>query len=271
MKKELTAIAIGIGCIVLVGIGDTAINYLSPTNTENSAAITTKYGTISETISAGLKHLAGLNAKVVNVKKRIWAGHEFETGILKTGQYKTDGNTAIQFSDSGWYAPSYSLPRSTLLDVNLNQKNKVRVSAIFEGEMKSKNTDCTDRCITTESYHFSEFGIYLVDESGHRQGMRVLGTRHNIVQGNSRTAYKFTELTLENTGTDIILTDSTGFVISYSADLKYVSSPGGVREENKGGSYGVLNPREKWRLGINCHVNGEGYCKLNIKEVIADK
>lgn len=271
MQKELTAIALSLGFIFLVGIGESAINNLSSQNAENSAAIATKYGNLSETIEAGLKSLAGKNAKVVNKRTLTWGGHLFETGVLKTLQYKTDGNSKIKFTDTGWYAPSFAMPRSTLLDVNLNQKNKVRIIGTFEGKLESQNPKCTGYCIMTERHHFSEFGIYLVDESGNRQGMRVLGTRHNVVQGNIRKTYKFTGLTVENTGEDIVVTDSTGYVISYSADLKYVSGHEGKREENKGGNYGTLNPKQKWMLGINCHVNGEGYCKLDIQDVIADK
>ena len=91
--------------------------------------------------------------------------------------------------------------------------------ADFEGEMKSANESCTGACITTEKYHFSEFGIYMIDESGNRQGMRVLGTRHNVVQGNNKDKYKFTGLTVENTGSEIVVTDSTGYQIKYRRGL----------------------------------------------------
>ena len=204
--------------------------------------------------------------EVVNVQQFTWAGHNFETGVLSTSQYKTDGNKDVEFTDNGFYAPSYSLPRSKLLDVNMNQKIKVRISGTFEGKMESPNTDCTGYCITTEKYHFSEFGIYMIDESGNRQGMRVLGTRHNIIQGNTRNEYNFTELTVEKTGEEIIVTDSTGFKISYSKDFNYVTTDAG-KELNRGGDYGKLNQDQKWFLGINCHVNGEGNCRLNITEI----
>ncbi|TSC84096.1 MAG: hypothetical protein G01um101417_365 [Parcubacteria group bacterium Gr01-1014_17] len=269
MRKELTAIAIGVGFIALVGLADTAFRFL-PLNTENGAAIITKYGTMDETIEAGLKHFAGLNAKVVNVQKRTWGGYVFETGVLKTRQYRTDGNKTIQFTDTGWYAPSFSMPRSKLLDVNLNQKNKVRIIGTFEGKMESPNTDCTGHCMTTERYHFSEFAIYLIDENGHKQGMRVLGTRNNVTRGNNRSKYKFTELAVENTGKEIIVIDNTGDSLAYSMNFKQVTAEGST-EPNRGGNYGTLNPNQKWVLGINCHVNGEGYCKLDIRDVVADK
>lgn len=269
MQKDLTAIAIGLGFTLLVGLSETAMNQ-SVRSAENSAAIATKYGSLSETIDAGLKHLAGKNARVVNIQKRTWAGHEFETGILKTLQYKTSGNSAVQFTDTGWYAPSFSMPRSKLLDVNLNQKNKVRIIGTFEGKLESQDANCTGRCITTERYHFSEFSMYLIDENGNAQGMRNLGTRDNVIRGNTRSKYAFTSLTVENTGDEIIVLDSSGFKIAYSPDFKYVSAHG-KREAHRGGSYGKLNKNQKWFLGINCHVNGDGYCKLDIKNVIADK
>ena len=201
-----------------------------------------------------------------SLHKTNLAGHEFELAYLNTQQYKTTGNKDIAFTKSGWYAPSYSMPRSKLLDVNLNQKIKLKITADFEGEMKSSNVDCTEYCITTERYHFSEFGIYIIDEDGNRQGIRVLGTRHNIAQGNSREKYKFTQLIVENTGEEIVITDSTGYTLAYSKDFKYITTEAG-KELNRGGDYGKLNPDQKLMLGINCHVNGEGYCKLTIKEI----
>lgn len=208
----------------------------------------------------------GGSKSLQNRHKVKWAGHEFEVAYLDTSQYVTTGNKSITFTNNGWYAPSYSMPRSMLLDANLNKKSKVRITADFEGEMKSTNEDCTEYCITTEQYHFSEFAIYIVDESGNKQGTRVLGTRHNIVQGNKRDKYKFTELTVENTGDEIVVMDSTGYRISYSKDFKYITTEAG-RELNRGADYGQVHQDQKWRLGINCHVNGEGYCRLTIKEI----
>lgn len=217
------------------------------------------------------KHFAGKNATVANRQQVIWAGHQFERGYLDTLQYQTTGNKDVKFNSSGWYAPSYSMPRSKILDINLNQKVKVKIIADFEGEMKSTNEDCTGFCMTTEKYHFSEFGIYMIDEDGNRMGMRVLGTRLNVVRGNDKKEYQFRGLTIENTGQEIILTDSTGFEIRYSKDFYYVETLDGGREENKGrytySPSGSLNQNQKWILGINCHVNGEGDCKLGVKEI----
>lgn len=210
--------------------------------------------------------LKGNSKSLKNLHQTIWAGHEFEVAYLDTSQYQTTGNKDIQFTNNGWYAPGYSLPRSMLLDVDLNRKVKVKITANFEGEIKSANEDCTGYCITTERYHFSEFGIYTIDESGNKQGMRVLGTRHNIIQGNSKEKYNFTELIFENTGDKIIVTDSTGTKVLYSSDFNYVASEAGWGP-NRGGDYGTLNQDQKWMLGINCHVNGDGYCKLEIKEI----
>lgn len=199
-----------------------------------------------------------------------WAGHEFEVAYLDNYQYKHSGNRNIKFIENGWYAPSYSLPRSKLLDVNLNQKIKIKIKADFEGEMKSTNENCINNCILTGDYQFIESGIYMIDESGNKQGMRLLGTRENIVQGNIRDKYHFTELTIENTGDEIIVTDDTGFKISYSRDFKSVSTGSGKEQNTGGGYYKTLNPNQKWVLGINCHVNAEGYCKLKVNEIIVE-
>jgi len=218
----------------------------------------------------------GQSAKIVDKKEVSWAGHKFEIGKLSTTQYQITGNSSIQFTNNGWYAPSFSMPRSRLLDVNLNEKVKVKVIADFEGHLKNMDTvnkDCGDninwygaKCKTTEEYQFSEFAIYIIDEDGDKQGIRVLGTRQNIEQGNTREKYKFSEFTIENTGEEIKFVDSTGFKFSYSKDLKYITTEGGT-EENKGGVYGTVNLDQKWMLGINCHVNGEGDCKLEIKNI----
>lgn len=217
-----------------------------------------------------IKHLQGKAAKIVNVKKFTWAGHTFEAGILSTKQYKTDGNKDVRFTDSGFYAPSYAMPRSKLFDVNMNQKTKVKIMGIFKGRMDSSNAGCTGHCITTEKYHFSEFAIYIGDESGNKQGLRVLGTRDNTVRGNTRSQYTFTSLTVENTAGEIVVTDSSGLAITYSSDFKFVTAFG-KREPNRRGDYGTLDPNQKWFLVVNCHVNGEGYCKLDIKEVQVTK
>lgn len=232
----------------------------------------------TENITKGIvKQITGEgSSRKANVHQTEITGHQFELAFLDTTQYQTTGNKDIKFSDDGWYAPSYSMPRSKLLDVNLNQKIKLKVIGNFEGylkDMSTVNKDCGEninwygaKCLTTEAYHFSEFGIYIIDEDGNRQGMRVLGTRNNIVRGNIREKYQFTQLQVENTGEEIIVTDSSGFKISYSKDFKYVITEAG-KELNKGGDYGKLNPDQKWVLGINCHVNGEGYCKLEIKDI----
>lgn len=267
MKKIVLIIAVVIFVIIAGFITITITRQIF----EKETAFLTQGQKDSLTPKDIINHLVGKRlSKVENLHKVRWAGHEFQVGYLNTLQYQTTGNKDIKFTSNGWYAPSYSLPRSTLLDVDISQKVKLKITADFEGEMKSTNTDCTGYCITTESYHFSEFGIYIVDESGNRQGMRVLGTRHNIVQGNNKEKYHFTGLTLENTGDEIIVTDSTGYTFSYSRDLKYITTSAG-RELNTGGSYGKVNLDQKWMLGINCHVNGEGYCKLNVKEIQISK
>ena len=206
--------------------------------------------------------------RVENSHEVTWAGHVFEAGQLRTSQYKSDG--AVEFTSDGFRAGSYSMPRTKLLDVNLNQKIKVKIKADFEGRLDdstaNSNEDCLGFCITSERYHFSEFAIYAVDEDGNRQGLRVLGTRHNVVRGNSRKDFAFTELTIENTGERITATDNTGFKVSYTKDLNYLIDEGG-KNIYVGADYGEMNQNQKWVLGINSHVNGEGYAKLKIKEI----
>lgn len=268
MNKIVLIIA---GLIFIVVTGFITVN-ITKQIFEKETANLSKEQKDSLTPGVIVNHLTGgkLNS-MGNLHKVIWAGHEFEVAYLNTVQYQITGNKDIQFTESGWYAPSYSLPRSKLLDVNLNQKVKLKITADFEGEMKSTNEGCTGGCLTTEKYHFSEFGLYMIDEDGNRMGMRVLGTRHNIAQGNDKTSFKFTGLTVENKENEIILADSTGFEIRYSPDFYYVTTKDGGKEENKGrftySPSGTLNNNQKWMLGINCHVNGEGHCKLEIKEI----
>lgn len=273
---KIIAILIFIVVAGFITINITKLVYSSVVQ-QVTKSITGKETDVSKVSPDDLKVLVGSRtSKWVDVKQVTWAGHKFEVGKLSTQQYETSGNDSIQFTDSGWYAPSFSMPRSKLLDINLNEKVKLKITADFEGSLKNMdivNKDCGEninwygaKCKTTEAYHFSEFGIYIIDEDGNRQGIRILGTRQNIEQGNSREKYKFTEFTIENTGEEIKFVDSTGFKFSYSKDLKYITTEAGT-EENKSGDYGIVNPNQKWILGINCHVNGEGFCQLNIEEI----
>lgn len=206
--------------------------------------------------------------RVENSHEVTWAGHVFEVGQLRTPQYKSDG--VVEFTGDGFKAGSYSMPRTKLLDVNLNQKIKVKIKADFEGRLDdsiaNSNEDCLGFCITTERYHFSEIAIYAIDEDGNKQGLRVLGTRLNITRGNSRKDFAFTELTIENTGERIIVTDNTGFKVSLTKDLNYAIGEDG-KDIYVGADYGEMNQDQKWVLGINSHVNGEGFSRLKIKEI----
>lgn len=232
-----------------------------------------------KTTQAGFDQIVDDNFKIIisgifkrprieNSHEVTWAGHVFEVGQLRTSQYKSDG--VVEFMNDGFKAGGYSLPRTTLLDVNLNQKIKVKIKADFEGgldgSIANSNEDCLGFCITTERYHFSEFAIYAIDEDGNKQGLRVLGTRHNIIEGNSRKNFAFTELTIENTGERIIVTDNTGVKVSFTKDLNYVMGEG-ENDIYVGADYGEMNQNQKWLLGINNHVNGEGFSKLRIKEI----
>lgn len=201
--------------------------------------------------------------KLKNVEETKWAGHPFERAVLYNSEWKTIGNKDVKFTSSGFHAPSYAMPRSRLLDVNFNEKVKVRISGIFEGELT--NPDWKN-CSKWGCRYFSEFAIYMRDESGNSKGMRLLGTRENIVRGNTRNKFKFTELVVENTGSEIVVSDSSGFSLAYSLDFKYVTAQG-HKEPFRGTDYGELNPKQKWFLQINCHQNGEGYCRLDIKDI----
>ncbi|MBI3412745.1 MAG: hypothetical protein HY051_01525 [Candidatus Aenigmarchaeota archaeon] len=198
-------------------------------------------------------------------KEVTWAGHPFEIGKLSTLQYPTSGNAGIQFTDKGFYASSYSLPRSKLLDVDMNQKIKIKVTGNFEGQlynMSTVNAGCGEninyygaKCLTTEAYHFSEICIYLVDSRGTKYGIRCLGTRHNIMQGNTREHFKFDWFIVENTGKGIIFEDSSGVKLDLTNDTKTAHS------------ILSLDKTDTWRLRINSHVNGEGWSRLEINEI----
>ncbi|MBI4010049.1 MAG: hypothetical protein HY361_02545 [Candidatus Aenigmarchaeota archaeon] len=198
-------------------------------------------------------------------KEVTWAGHPFEIGKLSTFQYPTSGNAGIQFTDKGFYAPSYSLPRSKLLDVNMNQKIKVKVTGNFEGQlynMSTVNAGCGKninyygaKCLTTEAYHFSEICIYLVDSKETKYGIRCLGTRHNLIQGNIREHFKFDWFTVENTGKGVIVEDSSGIKLDFIDDMTTEHS------------ISSLDKNDKWRLRINSHVNGEGWSRVEINDI----
>ena len=192
--------------------------------------------------------------KLKDVKKVIWAGHSFERAILDTNEYRTSGNRSIKFTESGFYAPSYALPRSKILDINMNEKVKVTIRGTLEGELKNLSR-----------FNFSEFAIYLTDENGNAKGLRQLGSKHNAQSPNA-PKFKFSGFTVENTGTEIVITDSNDFSLTYSKDFKYVTDRG-YKEKNYGGNYGELDPKQKWFLQINCHVNGEGFCRLDLKDI----
>jgi hypothetical protein len=176
----------------------------------------------------------------------------------------------VEFTNDGFRAGSYAMPRTRLLDVNLNQKIKVKIKADFEGglddSIANSNEGCEGWCITTEQYHFSELGIYAIDEDGNKQGLRMFGTRRSIAEGNSSKDFAFTELTIENTGDEIIVTDNTGHKVLLTADLNYATGAGGEKIY-VGADYGEMNQDQNWFLGINSHANGEGYTKLKIKEI----
>ena len=209
--------------------------------------------------------VGGATGKATSTSQVTWAGHLFEIARLSTLQYDTSGNKDIKFTENGFAAPSFSLPRSKLLDVNMNQKIKIKVIGNFEGQLENMDTvnkDCNEKinwhgakCLTTEEYHFSEICIYLVDSKETKYGVRCLGTRDSITRGNIREHFNFDWFTLENTGQGIIFNDSSGFKLDLTND---------TQTEHK---LTDLDKNDEWRLRINSHVNGIGYSKLEISEI----
>lgn len=192
-----------------------------------------------------------------NLHKVTWAGHNFEVGQLRSADYKSDG--MVEWTDNGFIAHDYSMPRSKLLDVNMNQKIKIKVIGNFEGELKSPVPSCaSESCFFESSYPFSEFAIYFVDSRDTyeiKYGIALLGTNDRIAAGNVRNKFKFDWFSVENTGREIIFADSSGRKI--------------VTDENSPTEHKLssLNQDDEWRLRINSHVNGKGYSKLAISEI----
>lgn len=192
-----------------------------------------------------------------NLHQVTWAGHEFEVAKLKSPYYKSDGT--VEWIDNGFIAHDFSMPRSKLLDVNMNQKRKIKVIANMEGRLDSNVPDCaSEACLNEHEYPFSEFAIYFVDSRDDyeiKYGIALLGTRDRIATGHTRDEFKFGWFTVENTGKEIIFEDSSGrkFVFDENTPTEHKLSD--------------LNQSDEWRLRINSHVNGMGYTKLEISEI----
>lgn len=267
MKKIFLIIGVLIFIVVTVFITIKITRSIFNNVTQN--VVETATGGANNSTPDSLKQLwqawENTSNKPVDVRRVTWAGHLFEIGKLSTSQYDNSGNDGIQFTDNGFSAPSFSLPRSKLLDVNMNKKIKIKVSGNFEGKLDNIDTvnkDCGEetnwygaKCLTTEAYHFSEICIYLVDSKEAKYGIRCLGTRDSIIKGNIRETFKFKWFTVENTGKGIIFEDSSGFKLDLTQDLT---------TEHKLSS---LDKNDEWRLRINSHVNGVGYSKLEISEI----
>lgn len=192
-----------------------------------------------------------------NLHQVIWAGHNFEVAKLNSPYYKSDG--VVEWTSNGFIAHDYSMPRSKILDVNMNQKIKIKVIGNFEGKLESDVPDCTSEdCLFENSYPFAEFAIYFVDSRDSyeiKYGIALIGTRDRIAIGHARSEFKFDWFTVENTGKEIIFEDSSGrkLVLDESSQTHQ--------------QLNVLNPKDEWSLRINSHVNGKGYTKLEIKEI----
>ena len=195
--------------------------------------------------------------RLENVHKVIWAGHNFEVAQLRSVDYKSDG--IVQWTANGFTAQDHSMPRTKLLDINMNQNIKVKVIATMEGRLDSEVPTCTsDSCTTEFDYPFSEFAIYLVDSRDTdktKYGVALIGTEDSIAVGNVRDQFKVDWFSVEKTGNKIIFEDSSGRKI--------------ISDDNSPTDHKLsdLNQNDQWRLRINSHVNGEGYTKLEIKEI----
>lgn len=192
-----------------------------------------------------------------NLHQVSWAGHKFEVAKLKSPYYKSDG--MIEWTDNGFIAHDYSMPRSKMLDVNMNQKIKIKVIGNFEGKLESDVPDCTSEdCLNEHSYPFAEFATYFVDSRDSyeiKYGIALIGTRDRIAAGHARNTFKLEWFTVENTGKEIVFEDNLGRKI--------------ITDENSPTEHKLseLNRDDEWRLRINSHVNGKGFTKMEIKEI----
>lgn len=205
-----------------------------------------------------LNHIVGGDSQNFdNLHQVTWAGHNFEVAKLKSPYYKSDG--IVEWIDNGFLAHDYSMPRSKILDVNMNQKIKIKVIANMEGKLDSVVPDCKDdACFNEHEYPFAEFAIYFVDSRDDyeiKYGIALFGTRDRISTGHTRNQFKSEWFAVENTGKEIIFEDSSGrrFVLDENSPTEHKLS--------------ILNKDDEWRLRINSHVNGMGYTKLEIKEI----
>lgn len=195
-----------------------------------------------------------------NLHKVSWAGHNFEVAKLRSPYYKSDG--MIEWIDNGFIAHDYSMPRSKMLDVNMNQKIKIKVIGNFEGKLESDVPDCaSENCLSEHDYPFAEFAIYFVDSRDSyeiKYGIALIGTRDRITAGHARSEFKFDWFSVENTGKEIIFEDNLGRKLVFDKNTP---------SEHK---LSDLNQDDEWKLRINSHVNGIGYTKLTISEVEID-
>lgn len=201
--------------------------------------------------------IGGNSQNFDNLHQATWGGYNFEVAQLRSQDYKSDG--MVEWTDNGFLAHDYSMPRSKLLDVNMNQKIKIKVIANMEGRLDSVVPDCKDdACRNENEYPFAEFAIYFVDSRDTyeiKYGIALLGTSDRIGAGHTRDEFKFSWFTVENTGKEIIFEDSSGRKI--------------ITDENSPTEHKLseLQPNDEWNLRINSHVNGKGYTKLEIKDI----
>lgn len=242
---------------VTVEITKQQIKRITQNITQEKTEVTTKE-TVDKFGSSDIKQIWGnISNKSENIRQVRWAEHDFEIAQLQSSYYKSDGK--VEWTENGFLAHDYSMPRSKILDVNMNQKRKIKVIANMEGKLESDVPDCKDdACLNEHEYPFAEFAIYFVDSRDDyeiKYGIALFGTRDRINTGHARDEFKFDWFSVENTGKEIIFEDSSGrkFILDENSPTRQKLS--------------VLNQGDEWRLKINSHVNGKGYTKLEISEI----
>jgi len=155
--------------------------------------------------------------------------------------------------EDGFLVSSGGLATSKLLDINLNQKIKVKVFANMTGEYISGD--------------WSEFAIYVTEKedsfSDNKAGIALIGSRDHVAQfsgenENVRDSFNFEWFSVENTGETVIFEDSSGRSFSEDKDTDKPSSEK---------VFGGLDPNKEWVIRINSHVKGKGHTSIIFNKI----
>jgi len=178
----------------------------------------------------------------------IWAGHPFSVS--------SDGDTT--FTDSGYELIGHgnnfkddALATSTLKDINMNQKIKVKVTADISGTHVSGDWS---EIVTYIKFGKERYGVALF---GNRDRTCPLSARLKgecTTEGvKVRDTFSWTWFTIENDGVNIIFEDSSGrtFILNESTDTEHKFPSGD----------------DEWYIGINSHVLGVGTTRLDIQKI----